>query len=232
MKKKMNIVVTSDLHNRYNKIIIPKCDILIDCGDYSSLGHDHEIKRFYEWLNEQEAGHIVSIQGNHEKGWEANPKNAREIALKACPAVHLLEHDSVTIEGIKIFGSPWTPYFYNWAYNSGRTLSEAALYRKPFAGDLWKDIPLDTNILAVHGPPYDVLDELCRADGTPSGQFVGCVELRDRIVEVKPDIVCFGHIHCQGAREKHIDGISYYNAAVCDEMDYPSNGITEIVYIK
>ena len=31
----------------------------------------------------------------------------------------------VEIDGLKIYGSPWTPYFYNWAFNAHRKIEEA-----------------------------------------------------------------------------------------------------------
>lgn len=225
----VKIVAMSDSHNAYNKLIIPPCDILIDTGDYSSKGYKHEVENFYKWLNKQEANHIISVQGNHELGWEANEEEFKKIALEKCPAVHLLKNESINIEGINIWGSPYTPYFFNWAYNAGRNQKEADFYKKPLIKDIWDKIPENTDVLLTHGPPYEILDELVYVDGTPKGQFVGCEELLKRIKEVKPDLHLFGHVHC-GHGQKHIDGTSFYNVAVCDEMYRPSNGITVINY--
>jgi Icc-related predicted phosphoesterase len=226
------IVCISDTHNKHRSLKIPECDILISAGDYSSMGYDSEIEDFYKWLNEQDAGHIISIQGNHELGWEKNPKACRELALKNCPTVHLLEDQSINIEGINIYGSAYTPFFYNWAFNAGRTIAEASLYKKPFIGDIWSKIPTNTNILVTHGPVYGILDELTYADGTSKGQFVGCVELEKRIKDLKElDIHISGHIH-SAYGQKHINGISYYNASNCDESYMPTNPITIIEYNK
>jgi Icc-related predicted phosphoesterase len=228
----VKLVCISDTHNKHRQIKIPDCDILISAGDYSSKGYDREIIDFYKWLNEQNANHIVSIQGNHELGWEANPEKCKKLALEHCPAVHLLEDQSINIEGINIYGSAYTPYFYDWAYNAGRTITEAAHYRKPFIGDIWAKIPENTNILVTHGPAYGILDELTYIDGTPKGQFVGCVELGKRINELKElDLHICGHIHCAHG-QKHIDGVSYYNASICDEVYQVTNPITIIEYEK
>jgi Icc-related predicted phosphoesterase len=145
--------------------------------------------------------------------------------------VILLNHEAIDIEGVKIFGSPWTPFFYDWAFNAGRTITEAAFHRKPFIGDLWATIPLDTNILVTHGPVYGILDELLYPNGDPKGQFVGDVELEKKIKEIKPDIHICGHVHC-GYGQKHIDGTSYYNASICNEMYYPENHPHIIEYTK
>jgi Icc-related predicted phosphoesterase len=228
----MKLVCISDTHNKHRSIKIPECDILIHAGDYSFKGYDWEIVDFYKWLNEQEANHIISVQGNHELGWEANTEKCRKLALGHCPAVHLLEDQSVNIEGINIYGSAYTPYFHNWAFNAGRTITEAAHYRKPFIGDIWAKIPNDTNILVTHGPVYGILDELTYVDGTSKGQFVGCVELEKRIKDLKElDIHVCGHIHLAYG-QRHIDGISYYNVSNCDDMYIPTNPITIIEYDK
>lgn len=228
----LKIVATSDTHNKYNKLIIPPCDILIDCGDYSFKGSDSEIRSFYKWLNKQKAAYKISIQGNHELGWEANPIKGRKIALEQCPAVHLLNNETIEIEGIKIFGSAYSPYFNNWAYNGARTLAESYMYNKPLLKDIWKEIQPGTNIIATHTPAYEILDELCYIDGTGRGQFVGCVDLRDRLLEIKPDIHLCGHLHEQGGKERHINGISYYNVANCDKTYNISNEIRIIDYEK
>jgi Icc-related predicted phosphoesterase len=227
----MKIVAISDVHCKWNKLVIPPCDILISIGDYSFRGEKHVVKDYHNWLNQQEANHIISIQGNHELWVEKNFNEAKEVALKECPAVHFVEHELVEIEGIKIFCSAWSPYFCDWAYNGARTLSEATLYNKPLLKDLWKQIPIGTNIIATHTPVYEILDELVYMDGSPNGQFVGCVDLKDKVKEIKPDFHLSGHIHC-GYGQKHIDGISYYNVSICSESYSPVNPITIINYEK
>jgi len=227
----IKIVAISDTHNRHEEITIPECDILLHAGDYSGRGHEDEIKRFYTWLNKQPAKHKVSIQGNHELGWEKDPAKATKIAKTACPDVHLLYDQSVTLEGIKIWGTPVTPWFHDWAYNRARNEHEAAMYNIPLISEHYKNIPKDTNIILTHGPAYGILDELTYVDGTPKGQFVGCVDLLNKIKEIKPDIHVCGHIHC-GHGQKSQDGTTFYNVSVCDEMYYPSNPVTIIEYIK
>jgi Icc-related predicted phosphoesterase len=229
--KTLKIVAISDTHNRQEEIKIPECDILLHAGDYTLRGHDDELNRFFEWLGKQPAKHKVMINGNHEVGFEANPKNGHAIAQKHCPGVEILFDRAVTVEGVKIWGTPVTPWFYDWAYNRARNEHEAAMYNIPLISEHYKNIPKDTNIILTHGPAYGILDELTYVDGTPKGQFVGCEDLLEKINEIKPDIHICGHIHCAHG-EKHINGTSFYNAAVCDEMYWPSNPITIIEYVK
>jgi len=56
-----------------------------------------------------------------------------------------LEDSSTTVHGYKIYGSPWTPYFFGWAFNAQRG-KECA--------EIWSKIPTDTEILITHGPPH------------------------------------------------------------------------------
>jgi len=225
------IVVISDTHNIHHKINIPECDILIHCGDYSFRGRNWEIEGFYSWLNEQPAKHKVSIQGNHELGWEKDPKFCEKLAKENCPDVILLDNKMVTVEGINIHGTPYTPYFHNWAYNTGRSIAEAGYYNKPFSKDVHKKISKKADIVVCHGPPLGTLDQLVFADGTPKGEFVGCGHLKDRIKIVKPKLVLFGHIHC-GYGEEHKDEVSYYNASICGETYAADNEPVIINYEK
>lgn len=215
----LKIVAISDVHCRWNKLIIPKCDILISSGDYSYHGEKHVVKDFHTWLNKQPAEHIISVQGNHETWVEKNFEEAKTVATEACPRVHFMDEGLVEIEGLKIWCSAITPWFYSWAWNR---------HRGPNIEKHWALIPDDTDILITHGPPKDILDGVPWIDGTIK-ETVGCEELRDRIAKVHPAIHIFGHIH-HGHGEHHEKYTSYYNASICDEQYKPINPITVIEY--
>lgn len=218
--KKLKIVAISDTHGKWNKLVIPSCDILLSCGDFSFNGETHMIDDFHKWLDNQDARYIISVMGNHEVGVEENFDVAKKLAQLRCPNVHFIDEGLVEIEGIKIWGSAITPWFCDWAWN--RWPGEI--------GKHWDKIPEDTDILITHGPPYGVLDTVLYADGTPkTGQHLGCPQLMNRIKVVKPDLHFFGHIH-SGFGEAHIDGTSFYNASICDELYHPSNPITVVEY--
>lgn len=235
----MKIIALSDSHNKHNKFpTLPECDILIHAGDWSGMGRKSETRNFAKWLNKQEAGYVVVVPGNHEVEFEKNLPASLNWILEECPHAHILIDRTIDIEGIKIHGSPVTPWFYDWAWN--RSITNDDLVMHPRTGKVssiqhikphWDMIPEGTDILITHGPPYKILDELIYTDGTPKGQFVGCPYLMDRIREIKPDIHIFGHIHC-GFGQKHFNGTSFYNVALCDEMYMPTNGYTEIEYEK
>lgn len=237
------IAAMADSHNKHNKVTIPPVDMFIHAGDWSGMGRESETRNFAKWLNKLDARHIVVVPGNHEVEFEQGLPSSLNWILEECPRAHILIDQSVVIEGVKIHGSPITPWFHDWAWN--RSIREDGMvYKAPrFGGGgsvfkqiptimpHWDLIPEDTDILVTHGPPYQILDELVFADGTPKGEHVGCHHLLERIKKVKPDIHIFGHIHC-GHGQKHIEGTSFYNVALCDEMYMPSNGITIIDYKK
>jgi Icc-related predicted phosphoesterase len=105
---------------------------------------------------------------------------------------------------IKIYGSPWQPEFYNWAFNLPRNGWE--LWQK------WSDIPVDTDILITHGPAYGFVDKVI---GRPEN--LGCELLAERIKTIKPKIHVCGHIH-SGRGIIFNDGTLYINASVLDEQ--------------
>jgi Icc-related predicted phosphoesterase len=229
--KEVKIVAISDTHNKHRQLIIPECDILIHAGDFSSKGYEREVKDFYGWFDEQPANYKISVWGNHEIGCESNPENMKNIMYKECPNVIHLHDNSVEIAGINVYGSAWTPYFYNWAFNGARNEDAASLYKKPLMKDIVAKIPEDTDVLITHGPPSNILDELCYYDGPPNGQFVGCEDLLKRVKVIKPDLHLFGHIHCAYG-QLHKYGTSFYNVANCDERYMATNPVTIIDYIK
>jgi hypothetical protein len=59
-----------------------------------------------------------------------------------------LDHEMVEVEGLKIFGSPYQPLFYNWGFQ----------YHNSRANEIWSKIPEGVDILLTHGPPRGILD--------------------------------------------------------------------------
>lgn len=99
-----------------------------------------------------------------------------------CKTTTYLQHERIEIEGIKIFGSPYTPAFCNWAFN----------VRRDKLSEYWEQIPNDIDILITHGPPKGVLD-LCIGD--MGIEMVGDLALYKAIKKRSIPYSCFGHIH-------------------------------------
>ena len=86
------------------------------------------------------------------------------------------------LEGINIWGSPYSPSFgYGWAFNKDRG-NDIAQY--------WNEIPMDIDIVITHTPIYGYNDRTSNTN-----QNVGCADLYHRLKEVQPHLHFCGHIH-------------------------------------
>jgi Icc-related predicted phosphoesterase len=207
----MKITFISDTHNKHNQVTssLPGGDLLIHAGDISSMGHKHEIQQFCKWFNSLENYTVkVFIAGNHDFGFQTEPKMAKEI-VGSYKWINYLQDNFLgygvdTENYVKIYGSPWQPEFNGWAFNlpkDGWELEQA-----------WEEIPDDTDILVTHGPAFGYLD-------TIMGQYdnLGCELLTKRIKTIKPKIHVCGHIH--SGYGYVFDGDTHFiNASVLDEQ--------------
>jgi predicted phosphohydrolase len=197
------IVCISDTHSVHDEIAVPFGDILLHAGDSTIVGEIKEITKFNEWLGTLPHKHKIIIAGNHDWLFQTNPYMARSLITNAI----YLEDSFCEVIGLKIYGSPWQPWFFDWAFNlpRGKALAEK-----------WALIPEDTDVLITHGPPHTILDE------TPRGDFAGCEELLEVVKRIKPKLHVFGHIHHSYGRLRKWD-IEFVNACNCDEAYDPTN---------
>lgn len=201
------IVCLSDTHNCHEQIRVPDGDVLIHAGDATIRGTIDEIVFFNEWFAALPHQHKIFVAGNHDWLFETSNRFAGSL-LDA--SIHYLQDSAVEIENLKIYGSPWQPRFFDWAFNLNRG---AELREK------WKLISADTDVLITHGPPHGILDEV------PRQYFVentGCEELRKRVKIVRPKLHVFGHIHCGYGQDEKF-GVKFVNASNCDEEYNPTN---------
>lgn len=131
----MKIVAISDTHGQHHKLQLPEGDVLIHAGDISNRGELHEIKDFLLWFDKQPFKTKIFIAGNHDFYFERHSEE--EINNIIPDGITYLKDSGIEIEGIKIWGSPITPFFFNWAFNRNRGY-EIARY--------WDLIPSDTDI--------------------------------------------------------------------------------------
>ena len=109
--EQMKIVAISDTHGQLLEDI-PPCDIFIHAGDICPVtNHTRSFQsnwlrdKFAPWLESVPAKHKVIIAGNHDWIWY---KSKNLVPKLNC---HYLENSSVEINGLLLWGSPWTPYF-------------------------------------------------------------------------------------------------------------------------
>jgi Icc-related predicted phosphoesterase len=168
----MRITFISDTHEQHSLCNLPGGDILIHCGDFTNFGDPQAVYDFDCWLREQDYQHRLVIPGNHDLTFDA-PLEEQPILQHA----DLLMHEAVTIGGVRIFGSPHTPRFGDWAF----------MY-DPARVNPWAAIP-EVDVLVTHGPAFGVLDRTSR------GINAGCVRLANAVCQTRPRVHAHGHIH-------------------------------------
>ena len=178
---------------------LPKGDVLLHAGDISFKGRKSEVVDFLQWFSAQPFRHKIFIAGNHDFYFE---KESPLEVKKLIPEQVIYLNDSETeVDGIKIWGSPVTPWFHNWAFNRKRGAQIRAH---------WNKIPENTDIIMTHGPVYGVLDL------TKEETHTGCVDLLHTLETIKPKVHLCGHIH-EGYGNVKRKGISFINASMVNE---------------
>ena len=207
----MKVILISDTHGQHEYIpskfidnLDGDIDMIIHAGDLTGSGSRAQLKPFFEWYQKLPFKHKIVIAGNHDFFFEEAPEYEIESFLAEYPGVTYLNDSGVEIDGFKIWGSPITPYFCNWAFNRvGDSIKKH-----------WSLIPLDTNILITHGGPKNIgfLNTTSR-----DKEDVGCPYLSEKITELS-DLKLFiqGHIH-EGYGDYKLNDTLYVNASVLNE---------------
>jgi predicted phosphodiesterase len=194
----LRLVCVSDTHNAHAALgHLPPGDVLVHAGDFTDVGSESDVLGFCDWLDTQtQFRHKVVIAGNHDLSLDAasydrNWKRFRKSLKKADTALletrlrsscTYLLHEGCEIDGVRFFGSPYQPEFYDWAFNLGRNNGEC------FAK--WSTMPRGgVDVLLTHGPPMGHGDT-CVGSG-----HQGCADLLDYVEAFPPQVHVFGHIH-------------------------------------
>jgi len=211
----MRITVISDTHTKHGLIPLtdlPGGDLLIHAGDIMNSGYNkNDILDFCTWFHSLEQyDKKIFIAGNHDRMFENHPEGVEELLNIYLDIDYLQDegydlYDLDTDTSTKIYGSPWQPEFYSWAFNLPKNGIELA--------GKWEAIPDNTDILITHGPAFGTLDTVA---GRPWDNL-GCELLAQRIEIVKPKIHVCGHIH-SGYGYVFKNGTHFFNAAVLDEQ--------------
>jgi len=211
----MRIVAISDTHTKHKSIDPPEGDVLVHSGDFCLSGKQSEVVSFNKWLGkiENRYSKIIVVPGNHDIVLHTMLQRGNDPKSLFSNATLLID-ESVEVDGIKFWGAPWTPTFFDWAF---------MLDRGEQIGSKWKLIPDDTDVLVTHGPPHGILDE-CPHIHFNSMINVGCEELMKAVNKIKPAAHIFGHIH-EGAGSLVKDKTHFVNASVCNRMYLPINPI-------
>jgi Icc-related predicted phosphoesterase len=201
--RSLRIVALSDTHGLHRQVDVPPGDILIHAGDITRHGEMAELSEINEWLGSLPHRHKVVIAGNHDWCFEQPGRIAATLLYNAI----YLQDEAVTLEGIAFYGSPWTPQFFDWAFNLPRG--------EPLAAK-WAQIPTGTDILVTHGPPR------YHGDYTIHSVRAGCADLLEAVTRLQPCHHVFGHIH-EGAGITTSGGTTFINASVVNVRYEPIN---------
>ncbi len=181
----MKILTLADTHELHSKIDIPTdIDMILVAGDVGNqrdpYRNANEVLDFIEWFESIDVRHKIWIAGNHDTSVQQGLVKPKKIQKTTT----YIEHESIEIEGIKIFGSPYTPNFgIGWAFNRDRAK----------IGKLWDQIPIDTDIIMTHGPCKGILDLSHNRDNNL--EYCGDISLLKRIQVIQPKYFISGHIH-------------------------------------
>lgn len=184
----MLILHLSDTHSKHHELHnLPHADIIIHSGDISFTGSENEVMDFIDWFGALPYKYKIFIAGNHDFClFEANIDGLPQNCFYLC-------NSSVTIQGVKFYGAP---------------MFMEDVMSGDYDANLQK-IPIDTNVLVTHQPPYSILD------------YSGNINYGDRnllqiVLKSKPKYHFFGHIHAAYGIEKS-EHTTFVNAAILSE---------------
>lgn len=159
---KLRVVHISDTHLLHQDFIdqglIPDGDVLVHSGDfsffrfkrhlYTEYDYNEEVDGLRKFFDQLPHKYKIFVAGNHETNF---PQRSVKEIQEDLPGIIYLQDDSVKIEGVKFYGSPWC---------GQRWYSFARSYVIPYS-DLytrWENIPEDVDVLVTHSPPFEICD--------------------------------------------------------------------------
>ena len=164
----MRILHISDTHNLHKDLRdLPEADVIVHSGDMSLASTENELFDFINWFCDLPYKHKIFIAGNHDNLlFDSNIDGLDE-------NVYFLQNSGVTINGVKFYG---VPMFMEYDITGEDKRVIAA-------------IPSDTDVLITHQPPKGILD-------LDDDIHYGSEQLMQKVLEIKPKLHLFGHIHC------------------------------------
>lgn len=201
----MRIACVSDQHAHLGPNI-PECDLLIVAGDqcpdriggmYAKTDRSNQRHWFQtEWLHWREKQPVplcLVTWGNHDFcGHTAKLAPLFDWTRDDTKRTYSIVDDVFIYNGVKIWLTPWSNQFRDWAFMK-EPEDLKAIYAK---------IPEGIDILVSHQPPkgyggriYDLANK--------GYEELGSQELLDAIDRVQPKIVICGHIHAGHGRYVH-----------------------------
>ena len=229
----MKIYAISDQHGHL-PTDIPKCDLLLVAGDqcpdifgglsakaFPDRQREWFTNEWLDWRDQLGIEHVLVTWGNHDFCGEQDINKQVVLFSGNGYNTHTVIDDVVEVGGLRVYLTPWSNQFFNWAF-----------MKAPYElGKIYDEIPEGIDILVSHQPPYGYGSQCIYWDPTTGKrkvEQVGSHELAIRIREVKPRAVVCGHVH-SGYGTYTLDGIPVYNVSVVNEKYELVNPATEII---
>ncbi len=197
----MKIAFISDTHGFEGQLNVPKCDVLVHCGDVcASFGELSSIENIAYWFEQLKKSdtvqEVILVAGNHDTNFSSKPEMSKALLKNSC---HFLQNDEVVINGIKFYGTTFLDIL-----RVSNNISQETDDRVKF----YNTIPKDTDVLITHHPP-DILP----LSGTIDGFNFGCPILKSVVEQIAPKVHAFGHSH-EGGGMFYDGTTTYINAAM------------------
>jgi len=216
----LSVTAIGCLHGHYPKL--DGGDLLIVTGDLTARHTREEFYDFANWMRNQDYEDKIVIPGNHDTWFEKcdtwdikNWLNIGEFEFLCDSGTEIIyEEDNIELEKtIKIWGSPWSLWFEGInPHCTAFTGTEEEL------ADKFALIPHDVDILVTHSPPFGILDSVDKGK-----RLTGSLSLRNRMMEVKPRIHVFSHIHEWGGKRLDTTLTKCINCSIMNEHYQPIN---------
>jgi len=202
------IIGISDTHTKEKNIIIShQADIIITAGDITLLeDYKKGIYDYLEWYSTLNIKHKIYVSGNSDGMYIQENLEEFEAYCKSKNII-FLNDSSVVIDGIKIYGTPWTKAF---SINRGYGCEDDEELRIKY-----NKIPEDVEILITHNPPFKILDF-----ANYYACHVGSEALLEKINTLKNlKLHFFGHVHDESGI-KSIKQTTFVNCAYNEKIPY------------
>mmetsp|Transcript_23922 Transcript_23922/g.39909 ORF Transcript_23922/g.39909 Transcript_23922/m.39909 type:complete len:292 (+) Transcript_23922:125-1000(+) len=222
----IRIVCLSDTYGKERDIVnVPGGDILVHCGDFSSDGTVDQLIAFREFIDKQEHVQKFVVSGNKDTTIQtAFFKKQGKILHPDLFADSSFDPVTYSQQCLSTVSSASSHFYTYLDDKAGKISSDLAndvriygacwqplgIIERGTLEEKWDKIPLRTDILITHSPPYGILDR------AKDGKHCGDRHLLDAVQNrVKPKLHIFGH--SQDNYGTYFDGTTLFvNASICN----------------
>lgn len=173
------------LCQEYNVFTPPAGDVLVFTGDLDTRwtwrttaehAGRNQLIQFNEWLGRQPHRHKLVVFGDQDIWCDDHEDEARKLLSNA----KVLVDEEIEIDGLRIYGTPWTPDSLVHGYKA-----HAFNEHDDYINHRWAGIPSGLDLLVTHCPP-------------------GRGGLAAAIWKTRPLVHCFSHGEGQSSSDKTV----------------------------